>query len=537
MRRNPTITFAVSSRSAVERRSSRLPALALALLLTPAIACTGVADKPASNAGAGTQDSPFIVRRDNLAFGGEVAVKGHQVSALGANLDPTYLSHSQWSNAQGHVHLEELRANGSRYVDFYSPLLPRDHFQAPGNARFATRAGTLVHGNVYKVTASGEGGGNPRTTSEPLYVKLADDVLVVPVVVLNYKPHAADAAQIVYRDERRAAAGMFDFYPTYVDSASKPQSYVRWSNQGIGYPVQTVVPHRLLSPASNPWMQGNYETRSPEYDAHAPNLEETPPDEIWAQCGIQFQVVAHVDSYLPQSWRKKPDGSWFDRCNANGTNVPDPRSATVEKLSLLGAFFDERLRGLAYYVTEVLKPAYVSFVDLGACSFEGDTDTVNAIVEVDYFRKNRITSHELGHVLGLGHENVAGELMTEAAGGTKITASQCAAARAVAAGFSERFDEFNRVTGRTFSATTVPNLDDYLPKGDEDGDLGGIDDPSPYSCCLASGDATASPDPCRAGGALAKNQCESICCSNGQEWVTRYSCEKAGFVASDCQPN
>jgi hypothetical protein len=479
-------------------------------------ACVDVHD--VETTASNTWSDPTIVRRDNLAVVGALEVTDPNVKGT---VSSPYLSDGQWTGLSGHVSIEEIREHYWSYAVQDSPILPGRAFKGPGEAYFGTRAGTMVHGNTYAVSLHAEDkGGDSFNLQNIRFVKLADDVLVVPVVVMSWKKPGFDPA---FSNQFYRAQNMFDFNPIFVGPL---HAYWRPDNT-------KVIP--LPLGATYPLYPAIVDTPALDFFTYLqPDRDELPPDEIWTECGIQFQVVAQFIGLLPEGWN--------NACNSNALNYGQPEWEVQAQMASYPLLRD--------YLVNDLRPIYVSYGDGSNCqsgfgvSFNGSTPGKANHVEVGATHRPRnITSHELGHALSLDHEvyfdaqgneqGVAGNLMAPSPKGeeTKITGAQCQAARSAAAGYSARFDAFNKATGRTYSDKPAPP-----PSGTVGGDDGGEITPGTSNeiCCTGDKDVKlAAPGSCP-GKEVDITKCEGVCCSDGAA-ESRYLCEKSGKKVVPCQ--
>lgn len=470
--------------------------------------------------GAGTLQDPKIVRRDNLAIEGVLVVSDPSVRAT---VSSPFMTDGQWTNFTGHFRITELRQQSSIYLHQDTPVLPRQNVNGPGVGFFGTRAGAMVHGNTYAISMKAQDRAGTRFDADKVkYVKLADDVMLVPVVIVSWKKPGSDPKFV---NQTYPARNLFDFNPIGINNTPLP--YTRPDKS-------TMQP--LNNQTLNPLYPAIVDKPSPYWFAQmAPDREETPPDELWKACGIQFQVVAQFIFELP--------ADWHNRCNDKALNFGQPEWAIAKAMDSQPKVRD--------YLLHDLKPIYVSYGDNSPCStgwaqnsFFATTPGKGSHIEVGYVRPRTVTAHELGHALGLDHaidavtkKPVEGNLMRENPINTesKLTPAQCKTARAGAAAYSARFDHFNWVTGRTYSPTPPPPPSG-TSTGQDDGDFNpGL--PAETVCCMGPTDVyNAAPGSCP-GTQVAASQCDVVCCS-GTTDMSRHLCVKTGGTAgaTQCAP-
>jgi hypothetical protein len=351
----------------------------------------------------------------------------------------------------------------------------------------------------------------------PRFFKLSDDVHVVPVVVISWDGRPRD---VDYRDHAHA---LFDYHP-----------FTSWDQNHDGGPW-SVLP------------TGGFQTIDPE--VHEPAT----PDDIWAQCGIQFQIVRMV------RLSTKPD--WVLPCTTFG--------ATLEFTDNFGRDLREAIGPRELAVLDELDPVYVHFGDLDICAnFYAKADSGGTHVHVNTERPRApTTAHELGHILlGGGHYANAPNLMAEPleAANTKLTEAQCRTARSEAQWFSERYRRYNRTVGRTPPIPT-PVLEPYgsppsvgdVPDGDVVSaccDLeGSLSITFAHACLLGGGSLRPihecvecclirqSPPvelvrlgTCDPADVLPRDQCTWVCCNTGANWTSKYECVESGGTIVPC---
>jgi hypothetical protein len=273
---------------------------------------------------------------------------------------------------------DDLRPEAS--IQSVTPLPVKSDAKANQLTHWQVQSGSLGHENTYVV--------QPQVTHRPvidgvpapeqdsvisrLYLQLADDVLLVPVVVvvwLNGTQAAPDRS--VQRRQAFEALRLFDFEDASTDR--------------FWFGVEQDSSQRDQAVAM-----------------------EAPPDDIWSQCGIQFQVVGVMtaDQQVGRSCGRSAVYRNFVEV------LETPQGATsLQGLELVQhRLLNERdssghdLSALSSLVGE-LNPVIYNLGIIGGCTFAGSTDAPRNIVEVDtdpYFGVQRspiTTAHELGHLL------------------------------------------------------------------------------------------------------------------------------------------
>jgi hypothetical protein len=240
----------------------------------------------------------------------------------------------------------------------------------------------LYHGATFQVTrrfrhASGqqiEGG-------QALYVRLSDDVLLVPVVLVGWD----------HEEQANDLKALFDFIPVGTD------------------------------PMADPRVRG-WE----------------PPDNVWAQCGIQF--IAIRAPWLGEPPSVSPSGAcepeWYKR-----DYVTDDDLHT----RLASALGDEDYQ--VVYGEDGIDPVTIQFGHVrseldGECSnYEAKADISGRTIQVNGQGDAYTLAHELGHILlGEAHLSIPKNLMSDPgqrAG--ELSEAQCKTARERAAAYSKRY--------------------------------------------------------------------------------------------------
>jgi hypothetical protein len=401
----------------------------------------------------------------------------------------------------------------------------------PNPAQWITRTERLVHGALVSAERFVTGP-NPLGPSKRIWIELAETTLLVPVVVVSFVRAGAAPASQDHSDEFRA---LFDFIPPHLSVAGR----------------HTRPAGDLLDPARI----------------------QLPPDDIWAQCGIQFQVI---DAFVVPM-----DSGWIIPC-ARGYDgqrnfMPDAR--LVEKLVEL--YGDERVLPLFEAVGQTYAPAFVVLemahtFPPSDCNLQFYGRAVpGRMIELDYRILHDVrptTAHELGHVLlGPNHSSIAGNLMLGGGGPSDLDLSpeQCRTARASAKPLSDKYRALNVVRGHAAppSASELPpifNVGDVIRAP-------GVLSPGPneptYCCnvgnqflktssfvCELSGGSRAAENACKVccirsvsppdaawadpetcSQPINALQCDPVQCSiQPNTCISRYACEQQGGNASQC---
>ncbi len=361
----------------------------------------------------------------------------------------------------------------------------------------------------------------PDSEKFPLWMRLADYVSLVPVVVVSLQWEKDKTFD--WTDHSKA---LFDFLPY----------------------------------DAPPWMSTNYSANDIVHpnefrDLIEPDAEEVPPDDIFAQCKIQTRMVA---SYV---FDMDAEG-WVAPCNDKATNPLFVNLGTLKaRIAATG--------GIHQYIVDTLDPVYVVYSS--ACDKKssllpiGKNIHTTNLVEVRYRSANRkpITAHEIWHVLTDDkHSSDSNNLMRAkpAKKATKLTQAQCVTAHASAQSFNARYNDFNLHTDRVRRPPVMLTPGTFFPVAPNDkqgfklsrsccrikstGELQYIpqldcthkgkgtilkkDETGCSVCCL--GDVDVKKEiftECLAENVVADSACDIICCaSTGAGFtMTRYRCE------------
>lgn len=457
-----------------------------------------------------TQSNPVIVTRDNPNLGGGFDI---QVSGVSSSANGPYNYNGTWTNLTGLAKLREIRADGVVKPTQSGPLLPqKGQFTSPSTMGWNTRFGGLVHENVYDGSVEAKIGAAQTNvvSNRALWMKLSDDTRLVPVVVINW---------------RRAGV-------TFVDHTR----YMRAALDFINY----VAPPHLPSSLSVAQLR---QPNTPSVNITNPELGDAPPDDIFHQCGVQFQMVASFTFDLPAN----------HTFNCTSGTPTFKSLAQVESL-VAGAINDSALAARI----QALQPMYVTIGDFGPCRDISNRGHViptirGRLLELDYVRTPAILAHELGHALGLVHNESTDNLMNGLPGTTDkiISSTQCTTVRGEAANYSDRYRDFNAATGRTYRApepiVIAPPVNVCCSQGGNTFEttnymclmsLGGIVPMEQCNRCCAEGNiASMKPLSQCSGSEVPAAQCNQVCCSNPVGNTSAYACHQSGgapMAASNC---
>jgi hypothetical protein len=468
-----------------------------------------------------TLDNPMIVRRDNPRFVGQFDVKQAGVTGKASN---SYSADGTWKNLTGHVELLESTSVGNTVDTQFLPLLPKPgDYASPAIATWQSQSGGLVHENTYEASIAVKAAGQAIHSTNDLPVRLADDVMLVPVISITWR----QKGDLSFVDHTHISKNLFDFIPY----ATPPHMASQLSKADVEAPNTT---KKII----------------------APNLYETPPDDVWASCGIQFQVVASFVLDLP--------ADQLPNCTPQ---IPTWKSLPeIEKL-VRAKIGDPWLAGL---LVDELRPVYVAYGNMGSCAgwqgFAGKVAGLGSrLAEVHFARTKITTAHELGHVLGLDHNHVSGNLMRENPSdadnrldypSASEVGQQCAKAREKAKSYDTTYRIFNLKTDRAFRPEPPPVIggtvplfnkvccargDDVSPSASVDCAFSGgkvVDESQCQVCCepeMAGADASFDwADECAPEHTLEDAACGWTCCTARPGKMSVYACEELGGKAIEC---
>lgn len=474
-----------------------------------------------------TYYQPFIVTRDNPSFGGAFVL-----NKSGAGSDSSGI-HGKWNNLYGLVALREYKKASDTGKLRSGPFLPARVQQSPGEITWASRFGDLVHDTVFGAELNAFSSQEQVVSNREFFVKLSKDVALVPVVIISWRPHSSDN-QHAFLDYTHAGKNMFDFVPYY-----KPEHA-----ESEYSPLDVQAPNQMKLITD-------------------PSKYQTPPDDIWDQCNVQFQVVATYVFDLPQGWSPN--------CSTNFYATLMNQTEIENRIRQQGP--------VGQKIVDDLQPVYLSYGDFGDCTgcmsgcFVGKMLMGTHLIEVHNMLSagyKRTTAHELGHILGLhdldsGDDNLMLNLEPQ------LTATQCQTAHHVGDVYSDRYRQFNIDTGRTLAPPVFAEADDtlhkttkgilqslhvccsepYLSRSDTRGGYSLTGDLTLQECeagtyntvvdydeclfCCATGDAPPQAakstwiEQCEPADRLEENQCDLVCCTatlpEDNSLITRYGCE------------
>jgi hypothetical protein len=319
------------------------------------------------------------------------------------------------------------------------------------------RGGTLRPGNIYNVSpgiphwpSSQNSLPDDVTHGTPIYTRLADDVLLVPVIVNFWqRPTATPEGNAIDLEDLTQAFRLFDFQ-------GSQEAFWAGGVNGERFDQMVLNDH--------------------------PAIRETAPDDIWAQCGIQFQVIGGMvfedtiptkcatDTLSFHDNATKPPDALFGEYGLSFSNLQileqkfeRYRIATAQTAAAAASSSNFNLKAgdipgvdllQLFPLIQALNPVEYNLGNQGcASSRRGSTIPANHSVEVDSsIRLRNTTAHELGHIL-LGTKKHCGEiappttedcrrennLMVDFGTGFETRVTDCEAARMTAAEYSQRF--------------------------------------------------------------------------------------------------
>ena len=280
----------------------------------------------------------------------------------------------------------------------------------------------------------------------------------------------------------------------------------------------------------------------PYNNGHDPVTPYWPPDDIFTQCNVQFQVT-HVFQFAA------PHGD-FRWCDAD-PKVHEFATNTGVRDALVSAALGPNAAQLFF---GVLDPVFVEIGGLDCTQFFwGKAEIGGRQLQMDFKSPGITLAHELGHVLGLDHIAPEGNLMAEPAVETALTAAQCVKVRQKAASLSSSFRQYNQAVGRLPNPAfaSVPEahegdphevsvgpevcctFEDYRFIGATNECIlsGGNNEPRSKctECCYLGGDQVEVRElgSCDEGVVFESQQCETVCCqtANGSyEYSTYFGC-------------
>ncbi len=388
---------------------------------------------------AGTLSDPYIVTRDNLHIYGTFPWNFGNTSQGYGTYSHTYT----WSDmalreSSNTGTPETIRPSTSGSASFArirdSTCIPRSCFGTTGQESSFT--------TIYEALQTHAIAGVVPSHDERTYFKLASDVYVVPVVVVSWiRP-----GNFVAQDYRADAAALIDFMPFQANSL--------WTT---------------------PNSQDGYKD---------PEANETPPDDVWTQCGIQIQVVANFNCYTDQTTGSCLEASCTARFAVDVNHQTSARDACLLSALYAQGFPDpQATRDLI----TLLDPIYLEY-GLWNCPYvKGEACTPSDTIQVTTTAPGAYTTaHELGHELlnTNSHENDPNNLMHTNANHGELTNAQCDIARQSARTRSNLFRDYNSKVGRTPYPT--PMIRPQNPYASVDNAFTNI-------CCVVNGVASFGP--------------------------------------------
>jgi len=386
-----------------------------------------------------------------------------------------------------------------------------------GWLNWAVRSGNFVPGGLYAVALANANGSAPST-----WFKLADSVIVLPVIAISWQVNNQDAGGAAAQDFRTRASALFDFIPFQGSRTSN-------------WPADWAT-----DPSSWPWSKHAADDPVAYYD---------PPDDVWSQCGIQFQVVRtfrfSVASTNPACYGASPTIMTYDAIGQRILAAVGPSEWSL--------IFND------------LMPLVANFAYMNCANFFGNWVVDQKQVEIDradVFPPSNVVAHELGHwLLGAGHESPPNLMAAAPANGHALTPTQCADAKAMARDMAARFRIYNEKIGRIrpdnpYAPLYPPGEDPVLVSSQNTCcDTAGVKSWTLDALCISAGgeilpdakcteccqvseyppDAAFRPlGDCPVGQLLPTAQCDAVCCAVEGRGGPQYS--KISRLACDSTP-
>ena len=356
---------------------------------------------------SGKPSDPIEVSRDNPWFQGWYTAPPGSWATGSGSIYSTQFDGACGGQGLGTLSLYEFAPRPHEVDAWQTPLRPVVGTQSTGVfgqtwLNWAVRTGNFVPGNDYAVTQQNCAGHTKTAT----WFRLASNILVVPVIVISWlRPPGSLAGSPAEQDYGSRGRALFDFIPFHgqltdtVPAGWKPQS------------------------SANP--TANYD----------------PPDDLWSRCGIQFQVLATF------VFKRRQGDQTLDNCFAGNNHF--------EFLVPRNKLIAQQVGPAAAALIANLEPVIASFGYLN-CPWGGHAVVDERVAEIDRAAPTGLNServvpaHELGHVLGLLHENELplNLMYGEGDPGTELTDDQCAVARGAATKLSDRYRTYNQAIRR-----------------------------------------------------------------------------------------
>jgi hypothetical protein len=394
-------------------------------------------------------EEPVRVTRDNPRFAGKLRLEAGELASKGHVDVPGEWRFGYGIDGTGAALVPpspKLVIAGDVTVTPFLNLISQGEFSSGDLVDWEARGGRLIREKLYAASPRvhhhllNVGGVSQFTRGTGVLVKLADEVLVVPVVLSLWL--FGDDGIPLQQAELKSALELFDF--EHGDFLHPGGPF--WAGGPNGEAVQDL-----------------------EIEGTGAGGDE-PPDDIWEQCGIQFQVIgAMVFNHVG------PPGCNVDLCSfrdEDSTSAEQPENALNlcdnRGIPLYSAKFERYKAQSGVDLTELapllqnLQPIQygLGWKNCGSMSNRAAAKFQYNTVEVDTTPGARIantTAHELGHIL-LGADShcedtgmtaaecdAAQDLMKDHTPAHYRNIYRCDKARDWAQGFSNRFRIYSEI--------------------------------------------------------------------------------------------